>query len=137
MRQLSSPLSNGDESKTDAASNQLLNQETVIGVCCQMRKATSDARRFHSLPVPAVLGIPFAYCRDLKSQNFRKTFKAIRISYCSMPESTRILSNQRWNTATIPPLIGRLTWASWVDGLHLLGTLSQLGISFPNRIFFI
>jgi hypothetical protein len=53
----------------------------------------SDGCRFHSLPVPAILGILFVYCRDLKSQNFPKSFEAIRISYCSMPESTRTLSN--------------------------------------------
>jgi hypothetical protein len=43
---------------------------------------------------------------------FLKTFEAVKISYCSMPESMRILSN---SAATIPPLIGRLTWASRVQ----------------------
>ena len=54
-------LSNGDESKVDAVSNQLPVLETMIGMCCRMRKVTSDARRFHLLPVPAVLGVPCDY----------------------------------------------------------------------------
>ena len=65
IRWLSLSLSNSNESKTDAASNKLPDQEMTIGKCCRMRKARSDARRFHSLLVLAVLGIPFVYCRDL------------------------------------------------------------------------
>jgi hypothetical protein len=66
-------LSNSDESKTDAASNELPNCEITIGKCCQMRKATTH--RFHLLLVPAVLGILFVYCRDLYLKNFSSHFK--------------------------------------------------------------
>ena len=66
-------LSNSDESKTDAVSNELPNREITIRKCCQIRKATT--RRLHSLLVPAVLGIPFVYCRDLYSKNFSSHFK--------------------------------------------------------------
>ena len=80
-------LSNSDESKTDVVSNELPDLEMTIQKCCQMRKATSDAHRFHSLPVPAVLGIPFVY---LYSQKISQVISHV---YCSMPETTRLLSN--------------------------------------------
>ena len=80
IRWLSSLLSNSDESKTDAASNELPDREMTIGKCCRMRKATSDTRWFHSLPVPAVLGIPFVYCRDLYSQKISQVISRYKAS---------------------------------------------------------
>ena len=81
MKWLSPPSGNSDESKADVAGATSYPFRIWI-------LPNSERRRFHSLPVPAIPGVPFAYCRYLDSKNFPKSLQAIRNPYCSMPEST-------------------------------------------------